>query len=360
MKISLVIFTLCSALFQLFGQGEVLFVPDYKPFGIPAEHGIASYDMHDFNGDGDLDVIASIVDNGSSKIVLALGPDLTELISTPDYLFSLSPKTVPFYITLSDIDNDGDMDLYLGEHAEYQIDASVFILENQSVGSSLNFQLRTDLPIDQSYIVAIPSAIDYDNDDLEDLFLSDFDGNITVFKNLGAYNYVKIGTNVFGLSGFDTQCACDELSNGANLICYDKENDFNLFLYNGSNYKKDTVTSIFANPDRFEALFFQPRIRDLDDDGITDAFLSVNTFSLNSGFYSDSWLYNGFCVDTLFKPEVPIVSETYTARDVLVSTGEIRSPSGVVYKSGESIVLDTTFTIKLGGIFEAIIEECED
>lgn len=345
---------------NLLAQGEVLFVPDYKPFGIPAEKGISSYDLFDFNNDGHLDVVASIIDDGISKIVWALGPDLSNLISSSDYTKSLSPKVFPFYITLSDIDQDGDQDLYIGEHSEYQIDANVYILENISSGNNLSFSLRTGLTIDASYILAMPSAVDFNNDNFEDLFLADFKGNVTIYQNNGNYSFSKIGTNIMGLSDFNTHCSFDELSDGNNLICYDKENDFNILLKNGNTYTRDTVNSILGNPDKVYGKFFQPRIRDFNNDGKHDAFLSVNTFSMNSGFYSDTWLYNGFCVDTLYKPEIPIISSLYAAESNITSTGEIRSPSAVTYKAGESVLLDTTFNITLGVIFEALIEDCND
>lgn len=359
-NILILLFCIVSSTFG-FSQGENLLAPDYKPFGLPLGNRVASFDLIDINNDQIPDVAASIIHNDSSALYIKLGPDFSTLVTNPDFKFSFlasNPfKNTAFYLAWSDIDMDNDYDLYIGQHAEYLVDAKIFILENQSSGT-LNFVLNSSFVFDLEDIVAIPSPIDYDDDGKEDLFISDFAGQVSVYKNNGGFSFTKLAPGSLGLDDFNIRCAFDELSNSKNLIGFDLAHGFNLFLFDGSTYTRDTNNIVISNPDELNTMFIQPRIRDLDNDGLTDAFLSSNTFTVNNGYYTDTWLYKGVCVDSLVKDEIPIISANYTAEKWISSAGEIDSPQGVYFRAGEAIEIKENFVVKLGALFEAIIATC--
>ena len=84
--------------------------------------------------------------------------------------------------TFGDLDNDGDADMLIGE-----FNGQVHYFKNiAAIGNKANFEIET--PIYQSIDVGANSApvlFDIDNDGLLDLIIGEQDGNLNYFKNTG-------------------------------------------------------------------------------------------------------------------------------------------------------------------------------
>ena len=88
-----------------------------------------------------------------------------------------------------DIDNDGDYDLFVGERSWGQDNrrGDINFYENVGTPDSASFELVTQnfLAVDIG-IQPRPAFADIDNDGLLDMFLGDSDGNINYFSNIGS------------------------------------------------------------------------------------------------------------------------------------------------------------------------------
>ncbi|MEK9148995.1 MAG: VCBS repeat-containing protein [Candidatus Desantisbacteria bacterium] len=114
-----------------------------------------------------------------------------------DLSFILLPKTVNCTYMgvpiLEDLDQDGDYDLIVGDAAA-GIDGSLSFYEN--IGSSTSFKFSINplwkIPWEGIFSCSKPALADIDNDGDLDLFLGNSPGECTVFENIG--EHYSIGT----------------------------------------------------------------------------------------------------------------------------------------------------------------------
>lgn len=126
---------------------------------------------------------------------------------------SLSLKSI--YPAFGDIDNDGDLDLIIGD-----LDGFLRLFINSSgAGAPMNFDAAPVSVVDDSTLPidigqsATPQLIDYNQDGVIDLVVGERNGNVNYFKNNGtpeAYNFSLVedtigdivATNFLGIFGF--------------------------------------------------------------------------------------------------------------------------------------------------------------
>ena len=169
----------------------------------------------DIDGDGDLDLFMSVlpplqqVDNfwfwrnvgDSTHFNLSLVTK--NYLSTLDFGIEATP-------TFVDIDNDGDMDMFVGD-----LFGHVTFLRNEGTSSSASFNL-----VDSSYIGTTPFVglaprfADIDGDGDLDMFVGHFGGNIMFYRNVGTpanpafqrevsqFDSLNVGTQSYAVPAF--------------------------------------------------------------------------------------------------------------------------------------------------------------
>ena len=139
----------------------------------------------DIDGDNDQDLLVGSDDAGNTKFYLNDGNNTftqnTTIFSSINFPGSCRPA-------FSDIDNDGDYDLFIG-----RLSGSINYYENTGDRFNpvwtLNNQLTSSVEVKQS---AHPGFADLDGDGRIDLVSGEYDGNFTFYKNLFAVIPVEL------------------------------------------------------------------------------------------------------------------------------------------------------------------------
>jgi len=261
----------------------------------------------DIDGDGNLDLF---VGTGSGNIEF-----YRNIGSATDPNFTLETETfasidvglfsAPMF---ADIDNDGDFDLFVGER-----DGNINFFRNTGTVAEPNFILETenlaDIDVGSN---SAPTFTDIDNDGDFDLFVGERDGNINFFRNIGtvAEPNFTLETEFFA--------SIDVGSNSAPIFAdIDNDGDFDLFVgenFGNLNFYQNTGTATDPNF-TLETEFFAsidvgfastPTFADIDNDGDLDLFMGDEDGNIN--FYRNT----GTVTEPTFTPE----SEDFATIDV--------------------------------------------
>ncbi len=133
----------------------------------------------DIDNDGDQDLLVGSNDAGTTKFYLNTGNNVfvenTQVFSTVSFPYACSPA-------FNDVDNDGDIDLFIGRS-----NGTVDFYENTGTPAepvwTKNLLLMAGIKAAQN---AHPSFADLDGDTRNDLILGEYNGNFTFYKNLFA------------------------------------------------------------------------------------------------------------------------------------------------------------------------------
>jgi len=200
--------------------------PINNPFGIstPADYCFLAFG--DLDNDGDLDLIMGEyygVVKYFQNTGTATAPQFASPISNPFGITSGSLLAVP---TLADVDGDGDLDLLIGDYAYYGYGQTLRYFRNTGTASVPAFTLAvTNNPfqnVDPGYL-AIPHLVDLDNDGDLDLLVGASYGDILYFKNNGTATTPNFATvpqvNPFGLQSayFVAFIAAGDLDNDGDI-----------------------------------------------------------------------------------------------------------------------------------------------
>jgi len=162
----------------------------------------------DIDNDGDLDVfIGEELPGGNATIYFsenigdATTPVFGDTISSP---FGLSTDDILANPYLLDIDDDGDLDMFVGER-----NGQLNFFENQGTNQTPSFSTPSpnpfglNLPSDVSSVNA--AFVDIDDDGDYDLFINSYYSQLYFFENQGSSNSPSFGnpiSNPFGLNDF--------------------------------------------------------------------------------------------------------------------------------------------------------------
>lgn len=168
-----------------------------NPFGLSNVGGYAGPTLVDFDGDGDMDIFT-----GSIAIQGVAYFQNTGTASAPNFA---APVTNPFGIagvgsyartTFGDIDNDGDLDMFVGEKNGL-LTANLAFYANNGTATQANFADPIDFPFgiqDTNNTWYDPSLADINNDGVLDLFLGQKEeGLVNVYINNKLYPTISIG-----------------------------------------------------------------------------------------------------------------------------------------------------------------------
>ncbi|MCC7090516.1 MAG: VCBS repeat-containing protein [Nitrosomonas sp.] len=246
------------------------------PFGLDMEMGSTTF--ADIDGDGDLDELIKPLENkgeGFSPFFESWGTSL------PQVDYSMDP-------TFVDIDGDGDLDAFVGldySYSQKNEEGSILFFKNTGTvqhGIFTNIPLVNPFGLTDAGEFASPAFVDIDNDKDLDAFIGDAAGNTNFYLNAGTAKnpiFSLSQNNPFGLNnaGYDAR---------PSFVDIDNDQDMDVFI--NHLFFRNTGTSsnpVFSAPqtDAFGLnAFAPPDFIDVDRDGDLDAFTN-SSFWKNIG-----------------------------------------------------------------------------
>jgi len=165
-----------------------------SPFAVVLESEIPIFEFADFDNDGDQDMIHSAYNNENETCKIsyyenqgsAAAPNFIQLTGNDNPLDLFEAVTTIVLPQAADIDNDGDIDVFLG-YGDYSIEKSfIAFYENTGTPEIPAFELKTS-PFGTYELRSSPqvSFTDLDIDGDLDAFVGGYYGNIQFFQNIG-------------------------------------------------------------------------------------------------------------------------------------------------------------------------------
>lgn len=248
--------------------------PLINPFSLTVQGARSSPFLVDIDNDGDLDLFVGYF-SGEFGYYENTGTTIAPMYAAVEFnpfnLMGLSGHSAPL---LADLDDDGDFDMMAGGNGG----PSYF--ENQGSADAPFFgpEIANPYGITGPTGRNKPDLVDIDNDDDLDLFIGSSDGNTYFFENTGSVDnpvFAASQTNPFGLSGVNERSA-------PTFIDLDDDGDFDAMIGNQSgqfSYFENTGTAnapvfsfVSENPFNITSVGqdAKPNFADLDDDGDAD------------------------------------------------------------------------------------------
>jgi hypothetical protein len=284
--------------FPMASKSQTFDPPVQNPFGYtPPVSDFAKPVFADIDNDEDLDLLTGdyggnihFYENTGTTAAPAFGADQPN----PFGLISSGYLAFP---TLADIDNDGDVDLFVGGY-----NGNILFFQNTGTVSAPAFASPQPNPFGliPTNGFAIPGFADIDNDGDLDLFAGEYDGNTKYFVNTGTIALPHFGApvlNPFGISAVlyvGTPAFAD----------LDHDGDLDLLIgemYGNTRYFKNNGTPqspVFASPitNPFGIVpvnyYCFPVFADLDNDGDLD--LMTGEMDSNLQYFENTEINTGF------------------------------------------------------------------
>jgi len=187
------------------------------------------------------------------------------------------------HLTLVDIDNDGDMDLFSGEE-----DGDLTFFRNTGTAGAPTFAFETEKFVSiGSGFRSAPAFADLNGDGYFDLFVGEYSGDINFFHNTGSTN-----NPIFLLESENLISIFIGSEAAPSLADIDNDNDYDLFVGERDgyiNFFRNTGTAVFPvlileseNLDSINVgLENCPALTDIDDDNDLDLFMGELDGNIN-------------------------------------------------------------------------------
>lgn len=254
-----------------------------NPYGLTDAGYVNFPSFTDLDSDGDLDII-SLTNYGEVKYFENTGTPTTPAFNAPlTNPFGLVYDPNSYRPVTADLDNDGDLDIFVGEYY-----GAYKYYENTGTTSSPSFVLPVLNPfgLDSAFEVGHPAFADFDNDGDADLLCSEYYAVFKYYQNEGtaaAPNFAAPTSNPYNLYPGSIEGAFPTIAD------LDNDGDFDVltgswlgvFYYyqnTGNNTSPDfayPLTDPFGLTDI--GLQSVPSFGDLDNDGDIDLLVGGDT-----------------------------------------------------------------------------------
>jgi Ca2+-binding RTX toxin-like protein len=221
------------------------------------------------------------------ELIIMINPSFLTPVSNP---FGL-PFVGHFSFTFVDIDDDGDLDAFVGEG-----EGNTSYFENTGTASSPSFGSGQTNPFGLQDVgrFSNPTLADIDNDGDLDAFVGELNGNTIFFENTGTASSPSFGspqTNPFGLQdvGDYSIPILGDIDNDGDLDAFVGElNGDTVFFENTGTASSPSFGSPQTNPFGLQAVVFysSPTLADIDNDGDLDAL--VTDYASNTFFFENA------------------------------------------------------------------------
>ena len=247
--------------------------------------------MADFNNDGQIDLFACD-DNAESHIYLNSGGIFT--LSTGIINFDVTPTddSGNYGSVWSDVDNDGDMDLYIAkcrQSVTSPSDGRRIDVVFRNDGGGVFTEAAATFGLDNGWQTWTASFGDIDNDGDNDLMVTNHDHESQIFSNDGSGHY----TDITASTGFDItditpiQSVMEDFDNDGFVDILASGSSSRMYRNNGTG----TFTRVDGIFDGNNMLSFA--IGDLNHDGFIDLYSSYGEiYVAPSSFYNDVYWKN--------------------------------------------------------------------
>jgi hypothetical protein len=315
--------------------------PIQNAFGItPTLAEFGGLTMADMDGDGDLDILQGqyygVIDyfeNTGTSTTPVFGAPL----SNPFGLVNSMYVSLP---TAADMDNDGDVDLLVGEAY-----GSLTYFENTGTPTAPSFAAPVQSPfgLTATYLIAAPTCADIDNDGDMDVLVGEYYGNLQFFENTGTASAPAFAApvqNPFGLTSAYMLAfpAFGDLDLDGDLdLLVGEYYGNNLYFENTGTESNPTFANPISNPFGLVAVYqiSCPTMGDLDNDGDLDVL--VNEYYENTMYFKNTEI-NASIADLESKTAIypnPFTTEITIESELNIERVDIYSISGQLVKTIE-------------------------
>ncbi len=255
--------------------------PIFNLLGLPGVGSSATPTFVDIDSDGDLDAFIGNHDGNTlffQNTGTTSNPIFAAPIINPFGLTNVNASAVPSFV---DIDGDGDLDAFISGR-----NSSILFLENTGTTSSAAFTAGSANPfslLDLGDVGYFSNAtfVDIDGDGDLDAFTGAFSGNTLFFKNIGTISSAQFAapeTNPFGLSnvGLHSNPTLVDIDGDSDLDALIGNNDGNtLFYRNTGTTSNPAFAAPIINPFGLSDVGRKSASSfiDIDGDGDLDAFV---------------------------------------------------------------------------------------
>ncbi len=303
-------------------DGSGLFNAGTFPFG-PGDDSVMSLELGDINGDGHLDLAVGMM--GFAGVEIYQNDGTGHFISKNQHLGQGENDSVS--TAFGDIDNDGDLDLVVGNHNQqnriYLNDGTGYFTQQALFGGTDSFTYELTLG-------------DIDNDGDLDIVETNYNTANQIYRNNGSGQFIADAT--FGPSSFTSSVALGDLDGDQDLdILLGMENDLHRIYENEGNGTFISASTFGTGSEMATSL----ALGDLDGDQDLDVVLS--DFSGYVGVY-----YN-----ELLSPEETITLETPNGGE----TWQAGTSQNIIYSASPTITsVSLQFSTDGGSTWTPIVE----